>query len=47
MLSLHAPGTSVMLIVAERHPHSRDIGELKTEALQVLALAYRWPLNWH
>lgn len=37
-----------LLIVAEvqsRH----NIGELKTEALQVLALAYRsrWPLNWH
>ena len=28
---------------------SRDIGALKTEALQVLALTYRkrWPLNWH
>lgn len=38
-----------LLIVAEQHPHCHDIGELKTEALQVLALAYRcrWPLNWH
>jgi hypothetical protein len=36
------------LIVAADH-HCHDIAELKTEALQVLALAYRcrWPLNWH
>ena len=38
-----------LLIVVEQHPHCHDIAELKTEALQVLALAYRcrWPLNWH
>ena len=38
-----------LLIVADQHPRCHDIGELKTEALQVLALAYRcrWPLNWH
>jgi hypothetical protein len=37
-----------VLIVAVDH-QSHDIAALKTEALQVLALAYRsrWPLNWH
>jgi hypothetical protein len=37
-----------LLIVAADHD-CHDIAELKTEALQVLALAYRsrWPLNWH
>jgi hypothetical protein len=37
-----------ILIVASDHEH-HEIAELKTEALQVLALAYRcrWPLNWH
>jgi hypothetical protein len=37
-----------ILIVAADHGN-RDVTALKTEALQVLALAYRsrWPLNWH
>jgi hypothetical protein len=37
-----------VLIVATDH-EIRDVAALKTEALQVLALAYRsrWPLNWH
>jgi len=37
-----------VLIVAADHDRN-DIAALKTEALQVLALAYRrrWPLNWH
>jgi hypothetical protein len=37
-----------VLIVASDH-ECHDIAALKTEALQVLALAYRsrWPLNWH
>ena len=37
-----------ILIVAADHD-SHDIAEIKSEALQVLALAYRprWPLNWH
>ena len=35
-------------IVAADHK-TQDVSALKTEALQVLALAYRqrWPLNWH
>ena len=37
-----------ILIVAVDHD-CPDVSALKTEALQVLALAYRkcWPLNWH
>jgi hypothetical protein len=37
-----------ILIVASDHEH-RNISELKTEALQILALTYRcrWPLDWH
>jgi hypothetical protein len=37
-----------ILIVAAAHD-CQDAVELKTEALQVLALTYRsrWPLNWH
>ena len=37
-----------VLVVAAGHD-CHDIAGLKTEALQVLALAYRkrWPLNWH
>ena len=37
-----------ILIVAAAHD-CHDAVELKTEALQVLALTYRsrWPLNWH
>ena len=37
-----------VLIVASDHA-SHDIDDLKTEALQVLALTYcsRWPLAWH
>lgn len=36
-----------ILIVAAEHD-GQDVGALKTEALQVLALTYRsrWPLNW-
>ena len=38
---------AILIVAAEHEGH--DIAELKTEALQVLALAYRsrWPLNWH
>jgi hypothetical protein len=38
---------AILIVAADHHCH--DIAELKTEALQVLALAYRcrWPLNWH
>ena len=38
---------AVLIVAADHEGH--DIAELKTEALQVLALAYRtrWPLNWH
>lgn len=38
---------AVFLVAADHDCH--DIAGLKTEALQVLALAYRkrWPLNWH
>ena len=38
---------AVLLVAADHDCH--DIAGLKTEALQVLALAYRkrWPLNWH
>jgi hypothetical protein len=38
-----------LLLIAEQQPNQRDIGELKTETLQVLVLAYRCrgPLNWH
>lgn len=37
-----------VLIVAADH-EGQDTAALKTEALQVLALAYRarWPLDWH
>jgi hypothetical protein len=37
-----------LLIAAVDHDR-HDIAELKAEALQILALAYRrrWPLNWH
>ena len=38
---------AVLLVAADHDCH--DVAGLKTEALQVLALAYRrrWPLNWH
>ena len=38
---------AILIIASDQEP--RDIAKLKTEALQVLALAYRrrWPLNWH
>jgi hypothetical protein len=38
---------AIMIVASDQN--CRDIAELKTEALQVLALAYRcrWPLNWH
>ena len=38
---------AILIVAADHEGH--DIAELKTEALQVLALAYRsrWPLNWH
>ena len=38
---------AILIVAADRDRH--DIAELKTEALQVLALTYRqrWPLNWH
>ena len=38
---------AILIVAADQAHH--DIAELKTEALQVLALAYRcrWPLNWH
>ena len=38
---------AILLVAADHDWH--DIAALKTEALQVLALAYRkrWPLNWH
>jgi hypothetical protein len=38
---------AVLIVAADREAH--DIAEIKSEALQVLALAYRprWPLNWH
>ena len=37
-----------VLVVAGDHDR-HDVTDLKTEALSVLALAYRsrWPLNWH
>jgi hypothetical protein len=37
---------AILIVAADRNCH--DIAGLKTEALQVLALAYRrrWPLNW-
>ena len=38
---------AILIVAADQEHH--DISELKNEALQVLALAYRcrWPLNWH
>jgi len=38
---------AILLVAADHDGH--DVAALKTEALQVLALAYRkrWPLNWH
>ena len=38
---------AILIVAADHDCH--DIAKLKTEALQVLALAYRcrWPLNWH
>ena len=38
---------AILIVAADHDCH--DIAEIKTEALQVLALAYRprWPLNWH
>ena len=38
---------AILIVAADHECH--DIAALKTEALQVLALAYRsrWPLNWH
>jgi hypothetical protein len=37
-----------LLIAAEDH-NCHDVAELKNQALQFVALAYRcrWPLNWH
>jgi hypothetical protein len=38
---------AILIVAADHDCH--DISELKTDALQVLALAYRrrWPLDWH
>ena len=38
---------AILIVAADHEQH--DISKLKTEALQVLALAYRsrWPLDWH
>ena len=38
---------AILLVAADHDGH--DVAALKTEAMQVLALAYRkrWPLNWH
>ena len=38
---------AILIVAADHEQH--DVLGLKTEALQVLALAYRsrWPLDWH